>query len=88
MTRTYETRTETSYLAGIRKGFDITPSADELNIHTRGIMVNTDGATITGIFVEDGNEPHTTFPLTAGVLYPFGFMTIISVSSGTVKGYA
>lgn len=72
--------------APIRKAFDVTPAGTDLAIPTRAIMVSAD-CTVTGILAED-SSPHTTFPLSAGVLYPFCFKRISAVSaSATVKGY-
>ena len=68
-------------------GIDITPSATELEQHTRFIMVEVDDITVTGIFIGQDTS-HTTFALKAGVPYPFRFKVISAVSSGSVKGYA
>ncbi len=82
----YNRQSEYDAYAPIRTAFNITPSATELAIHTRAIMVSAD-ATVTGILAEDSTS-HTTFILSAGVLYPFAFKVISAVSTGTVKGYA
>lgn len=66
---------------------DITPSGDLLEQMTRFIMVETDGATITGELKDQAGVSHTTFPLKAGTIWPFQFIKITAVSSGTIKGY-
>lgn len=75
-----------SFLAPIRAAFNVTPAGTDLAVFTRAVMVDTDGATITGI-LEGDTVSHTTVPLKLGVLYPFAFKRISAVSSGTVKGY-
>jgi len=75
-----------SFLGPARHGFDITPSASELANNTRGVMVSTDGATITGI-LEGDSASHTTVPLKNGVMYSFAFKVISSISTGSAKGY-
>lgn len=74
--------------APIRRAFDITLSSTPLALPTRYIMVSASG-TVTGEFVGDKGTSTTTFPLTAGVLYPFAFYKITAVSNAiTIKGYA
>lgn len=68
---------------------DITPHAtDVLANTTRFIMVSDDGATVTGYMEGDKTNPHTTMPLRAGLIYPFSFIRVTAVSSGTIKGYS
>lgn len=75
-----------SFLAPARIAITITPSADELPVFTRSVMVSTDDATITGV-LEGDTVSSTTFPLKTGFMYPFAFKKITAVSTGTVKGY-
>lgn len=83
----YNRNSEFDAYAPIRKAFDITLSATPLSIPTRAIMVSTD-CTVTGILVGD-TVSHTTFTLTAGVLYPLAFSVIsAATASATLKGYA
>ena len=84
----YARGTEDAAYGPLNRSWDVTPSATAFEPHTRAIMVSDDDTTVTGIMKND-NESHTTFPLKAGVLYPFEFKIISAVSgSGTVKGYA
>lgn len=76
-----------SFMASGRKGFDVTPSSDELPVWTRFIMVTVDDMTVTGI-LEGDTTSHTTAPLKVGVPYPMAFKVISAVSAGAVKGYA
>lgn len=75
-----------SFLASARIAIDVTPSANDLPLYTRCVMVSTDGATITGV-LEGDTVSSTTFPLMTGLMYPFAFKKITAVSTGTVKGY-
>lgn len=84
----YSRESEFAAYAPIRRSIAITPSATELPLHTRAIMVSVD-ATVTGILVGDVATSHTTVTLKAGILYPFAFKVISAVTnSATVKGYA
>lgn len=75
-----------SIMAPLRGGFDITVAETDLAQVPRVVMVSTDGATITGILI-DQDTSHTTLALKAGVMYPLQFKRITAISTGTAKGY-
>lgn len=84
----YQKYSEYSYTASARRGFDITPSSNDLAIPTRAITLSDD-STVTGILVGQ-DESHTTHTLIAGVMHAFAFSRITALGTGgaTVKGYA
>lgn len=87
MSYNYTKDTGTAAYAPVRYGFDVTPSPTPLSTYTTAIMVNTEGATVTGILAYSKKE-FTTLPLSIGVMYPFSFEKITAVSAGNVKAYS
>lgn len=80
-------QSEYAAYAPLRKQYDVTFDSNGSGpLQCRAVMV-TEEATITGEFAEQPGETKTTPTLLPGVIYPFVFTQIFSVSAGSVKVY-